>query len=111
MTASSTKALLVVGGLALVLYPCALFANLMTLAGHRTGNEPAIAMAMVYAFLGMTSIYPLVYLAAWLVVKRSEKPGGNAKTARWAASMPLLWLTCAFGLFCLGGAIAGIAAG
>jgi|GEM_PF-5084253 len=76
MRATSSKTLLLLGGVALVFYPFALLANLMTLAGHRTGNEPMIAMAVVYVFLAMTTIYPAVYVAALFIAMRAEKAGG-----------------------------------
>jgi len=71
--------------------------------GHRTGNEPMIAMAVVYVFLAMTTIYPAVYVAALFIAMRAEKAGSWKRFVQWTAASPLLWLALAFGLFFLGG--------
>lgn len=53
---------LVFGALPLLLYPFVLLANVMSLAGPRTGAEPLGQTLVSFAFLGATTAYPLAYL-------------------------------------------------
>lgn len=53
---------LVLGALPLIVYPFVLTADIMGLAGTRSGNDSVILILLSYAFYIGTMIYPLVYL-------------------------------------------------
>jgi hypothetical protein len=67
---------LLVGGLPLLAYPAVLLAGVMSLAGHRTGNEPSMRMAVASVCLIGSLIYPLIYgpclVAAVATVRRAN---------------------------------------
>ena len=75
---------LVLGALPLLVYPGILVAGVMSLAGHRTGNEPALQMAIAQTFLWGTIAYPLVYFPclvfALVMRKRRERAALRAST-------------------------------
>ena len=58
----ATGCFLVLGALPLVIYPFVLPANIMGLAGQRSGNESFVLVLISYAFYIGTTAYPLVYL-------------------------------------------------
>jgi hypothetical protein len=91
--------LLVLGGIPLFLYPAVLFANLMSLAGHRSGNEPALLMVVVYSFLLGSLAYPVVYIVC--VIKALAQAGKDGKAALWFAAGPLGYLLLLVGLMFL----------
>jgi hypothetical protein len=69
---------LVLGGLPLVIYPVLLVAGIMSLAGHRTGDEPLLLMAVSYAFLIGSLSYPIVYvcclvIAVWMGTRGDQR--------------------------------------
>jgi hypothetical protein len=53
---------LVLGALPLFIYPFVLLANIMGLAGQRSGSESFFLTLISYAFYIATTAYPLVYL-------------------------------------------------
>jgi hypothetical protein len=53
--------MLVAGALPLLAYPMVLVAGVMSLAAERQGDEPALQMALMAAFVLGTLAYPLVY--------------------------------------------------
>lgn len=55
-------ALLIVAGLPLLAYPGVLFANLMSLAGYRSGNESLISYVIPISYLAASTLYPGVYI-------------------------------------------------
>jgi hypothetical protein len=70
-----TLLLLGIGGAPLLIYPFVLFAGIMSLAGHRTGNEPPLLVAFSTAFLVGSIAYPVVYgpcLVAALAMRANE---------------------------------------
>lgn len=56
----------------LIIYPFILFVNIMSLAGHRTGNETFSLILSSYAFLIFSLMYPLT-LTYSLIFNRDKK--------------------------------------
>lgn len=83
--------LLVLGALPLLCYPFVLLANLMTLAGHRSGHESLGLMVAVYAFLIGSTAYPLVYFLCFgfVIVRLKEK---KVRAAIRYSAAPLLYI-------------------
>jgi len=80
--------LFVLEGLPLLIYPFVLLANLMSLAGHWTGNESIFLIAVVLLFIIMSSAYPLSYLYAINHYRNSR----NAYVNKWILFMPLFYI-------------------
>jgi hypothetical protein len=53
---------LIRGALPLLIYPCCVVADVMSLAGHRSGDEPLVSVLVVLSFLYDNLAYPVVYL-------------------------------------------------
>lgn len=51
----------VIAGLPLIAYPLVFMANVMSLAGHSTGNESFWLVLVSNCFLIGTTVYPLVF--------------------------------------------------
>jgi hypothetical protein len=64
---------LVLGGLPLPIYPGVLLAGIMSLGGSRTGDEPALLMAIVTSFLIGSIAYPLIYIPCAVAAVRAAK--------------------------------------
>jgi hypothetical protein len=91
------KGRLIIGALPLLVYPFIALASVMSLAGHTTGEEPVMRMAVARGFQVTSLLYPVVYvasLAAALAV-RKQKAGTAAKIA----SAPLWFLMLVVLLF------------
>ena len=54
------------------IYPFILLANVMSLAGHRTGNELFLDLLLPYSFLIFSTLYPLTFLYSWINRKRKN---------------------------------------
>jgi hypothetical protein len=82
---------LIVGGLPLLVYPAVLGAGIMSLAAERTGDEPALLMAIVNSFLIGSIVYPLVYVPCAIgAVWRAKEQ--DAALAFKISIMPLVFL-------------------
>jgi hypothetical protein len=70
-----TFSLLAVGALPLLAYPAVILANVMSLAGHRSGDESPVLMLVVYTFLLASTAYPVVYVFcfAFAIARVREK--------------------------------------
>lgn len=64
--------LFVISIIPLLFYPIILLANIMSLAGYRTGNEPFLAIFLTYFFLFFSSLYPLTFLYSLLMIKKKN---------------------------------------
>ncbi len=53
------------------IYPFLLLTNMMSLAGHSSGNESFLDMLLPYSFLIFSTLYPLTFLYSW--TKRKKK--------------------------------------
>jgi hypothetical protein len=93
--------LLVLGGIPLLIYPSVLLASLMSLAGHRSGNEPVSLMIVVYSFLLGSLAYPVVYIVC--VIYALGQAGTRERAALWFAAGPLGYLLLLVGLMVLWG--------
>ena len=80
-----------VSGLPLLIYPFILLANVMSFAGHKTGNEPAILVFVSSAFLWASTLYPIPYVFFFLRAK-SESKKRNGKKETVFALAPLVCL-------------------
>lgn len=78
--------LFVLEGLPLLIYPFVLLANLMSLAGHRTGNESVFLITVVLLFIIMSSAYPLSYLYAI----NHYRIRRNVHVNKWILFLPVL---------------------
>ena len=56
------KILKIISFFPLVIYPFILLANLMSLFGHRSGNESLYLILTCYSFLIFSSLYPLTLI-------------------------------------------------
>lgn len=54
------------------IYPFVLLANVMSLAGHRSGNESFLDMLLPYSFLIFSTLYPLTFLYTWMNRKKKD---------------------------------------
>ncbi|WP_166239694.1 hypothetical protein [Paenibacillus turpanensis] len=85
--------LLIAGGLPLILYPFVMIANIMSLAGERSGNESMLLLLVVYAFIFLSSTYVITYLIS--VILYIKKKSSRLKMA----AIPLIHLAlvvCSF---------------
>jgi hypothetical protein len=99
-----THFMLLLGALPLLVYPFVVLANVMSLAGERSGNEPPLLMLVVYSFLLGSLAYPAVYVpCALLAVARVKKNDDN--TAFWYVVGPLGYLLLLAGLLAIWSAI------
>jgi FtsH-binding integral membrane protein len=71
----------------------------MSLAGHRSGNEPASLMLVVYSFLLGSLAYPVVYI--FCASNALAQAGKHGKAALWFAASPLGYLLLLVGLMVL----------
>lgn len=65
---------LIIGGVGLLPYPFLMIANIMQIAGVRSGDEGALLMFVVYAFVIVSSLYPVTYVACLIlaIVRRRQ---------------------------------------
>lgn len=84
------------GALPLGIYPFLIVGNIMSLAGHRTGNEPALLIAISSAFLWGSLVYPAVYLPCTVISYLMAK-------AHWAWTSFVVSLISVVYLFILAG--------
>ena len=92
--------LLLVAALPLLIYPFVLLANIMALAGHRSGDEPIILLLPGFAFVLGTTAYPLVYiLCVVAAIAYMKKARGAAAVA--CSTAPLAYLALMAGLAAL----------
>lgn len=76
--------LLVFGALPLLIYPIVLLANVMSLAGTRTGSEPVGQVMVSYAFLFAGTAYPLAYLLCVAFSVVAIKQGRHQAGLLWS---------------------------
>jgi hypothetical protein len=89
---------LVLGGLPLPIYPGILLAGVMSLAGERTGDEPALLMTVVKSFLFGSILYPLVYIPCAIAAVRTAKKQEEALAFK-LSMVPLVFLSVLVVLF------------
>ena len=90
---SATGCFLILGALPLVVYPFVLLANIMGLAGQRSGNESLVLVLISYVFYAATTVYPLVYLpCAGIAIVRARKKSNGALGFAFAPIGYLLFL-------------------
>ena len=90
---SLRKLLIVLGFLPLLIYPCVLLADIMSLAAPRTGNEPQLRIILLNAFLIGTLAYPVVYcFCAWISETLNEK-SKSERLAEALSFVPLVYLS------------------
>lgn len=66
--------LFVISGIPLILTPFVWIANLMSLAGYRTHDEPFALMLCMYLFVFITSSYPGTYaICLWYFLRKKNK--------------------------------------
>lgn len=95
--------LLLLGALPLLIYPFVLLANVMSLAGHWSGNEPLGLVVTVYAFLIGSTAYPAVYIFHRVYANALLKQNKTEAALRYSVG-PLLYLALLAGFMMLWGA-------
>jgi len=71
--AGISKTLFIFGGIPLVISPCVLMGNVMSLAGHWTGDEHPLLLIVVSFFMAVSSAYPFTYLLCWSHYQSTQK--------------------------------------
>ena len=66
---------LVIGGLALLPYLFVMIANIMQIAGVRSGDESALLLFVVYAFVIVSSLYAITYIVCLILAIVKWKQG------------------------------------
>lgn len=94
----ATITALILGGLPLLLYPFVFLAGVMSLGGHRTGDEPLLLMAVAYVCVLGSLVYPVVY-GCCLVATFVKKKQAKERAALWMSVVPLVFLVLLGGLF------------
>lgn len=82
-------AALVAGGLPLLVYPAVLLAGIMSLAGHRTGEESSLLVVISSTALLSSLLYPMVYVPCLLLAISRLRHGGSPSLPSLA---PLVYL-------------------
>lgn len=54
------------------IYPFLLLVNMMSLAGHKTGNESFLDLFFPYSFLIFSTLYPFTFLYTWINRKKEN---------------------------------------
>lgn len=90
--------LLLVGALPLLIYPLLLPAFVMSLFGHKTGNEPMQLVLVVYSFLLGSLAYPGVFAVCAVLAVIQTRSNRNWMALGFAA-LPYLYLVLLAGLF------------
>lgn len=88
---------LIIGGSLLAIYPFVAIASLMSIAGHTTGREDALLMAVARSFQIASLIYPAVYIPCLVAAKVIRK--NNEVFACRVASIPLYFICLMLLLF------------
>ena len=88
---------MILGALPLLIYPFVAVASLMSLAGHTTGREPVMLMAVARRFQITSLLYPVVYLCA-LITALAIRKRKEVMAAR-IALIPLLYIALEIPLF------------
>lgn len=70
----------------------------MSLAGHKTGDEPLLLIIVSKAFLYSSLAYPLFYVPCLVAAISASKKGEKMNESRFAWS-PLIYLGVIVGLF------------
>jgi hypothetical protein len=81
---------LVLGDLPLLLYPFVVIAGVMSLAGHVSGDEPLLLLAVARSFIWGSLAYPAVYIPC-LVVACALKQNRKKAALRFSVA-PVLYL-------------------
>jgi len=92
--------LMIIGALPLLIYPFVLLANMMALAGHRSGHEPVILLLIAFAFVLGTTAYPVVYILCVVAAVACVKKARGAPAVAYSAA-PLAYLALMVGLAAL----------
>ena len=66
---------LIIGGLALLPYLFVMVANVMQIAGVRSGDESALLLFVVYAFVVVSSLYAVTYAICLILAIVKWKQG------------------------------------
>ena len=88
---NTSRALFLVTGLPLIIYPFVLLAGIMSLAGERSPNEPALLVFVAFSFLLSSIAYPGVYIPC-LIAARTAAKRNNRKNEMTMAYVPLAYL-------------------
>jgi hypothetical protein len=88
---AATILLLVFAAVPLLIYPFVLLANVMSLAGTRTGSEPVGQVLVSYAFLFASTAYPLAYLLCLIFSIVAMKTGREQAGLYWSLG-PFVYL-------------------
>ncbi len=92
--------LAVIEAVPLLVYPFIIIANIMSLAGHKTGDETMLLMVTMYSFLAVSTLYPITYIFA---TARNVSYWNAEKISIKLQLLPLLHLAIIIGLFILWG--------
>jgi hypothetical protein len=82
--------ILIIEGTPLLIYPFVLLANVMTLAGYRTGEESILFVSTIVLFMIFTTSYPLTYILCWIFYFKKSSRGYNRTRV---LVIPLLHIT------------------
>jgi len=94
----ATYLVLFIGALPLLIYPGILLADVMSLAGYRSGNETALLKLVSYSLLLGSLAYPAVYIFCIALATARIKKNEN-KAALCYGTGPLVYLLLLVGLF------------
>jgi hypothetical protein len=72
---------LIIGGLALLPYLLVMIANIMQIAGVRSGDESPLILFVVYAFVIVSSLYAITYAVCLILAIVKWKQGSLLITA------------------------------
>jgi hypothetical protein len=89
---------LVIGALALLVYPVFAVFGLISLTGYRSGNEPWSLLIVSRTFLFGMLLYPVVFIASLEVASRLRKRG-EMRSAWMAVSAPAAYVLVLAALF------------
>jgi mannitol-specific phosphotransferase system IIBC component len=81
---SKNTVFFMLGGIPLLLYPFVLLADIMSIAGERTGNENVFLIIIVGLFLFLSSSYPISYSVCLVLYLK------NKNRCIWAPIFPLI---------------------
>ena len=82
----------------LLIYPFVVVANLMTIAGNQNGSELITHLVVVYTFIALTFLYPVIYVVCLLTFVLTRQTNKKLLLAKIPLGYILLCL-CFLGIW------------
>lgn len=92
--------LLLLGLLPVLAWPALLFANILSLAGHRSGAESMLLESLTRIFTWGTALYPLCYFVCMVRAIGASKKDWHQDAVIWSA-IPIGYVAFVVGIFAL----------